>query len=57
MAIFLARAVGIIDLIAKGYGALSYAFIAIVIAPLFTVGLFKIMTSKPRSMEAACEPR
>lgn len=57
MAIFLARAVGIIDLIAKGYGALSYAFIAVVILPLFTIGLFRIATSKPRYMEAACEPR
>lgn len=45
-AIFLATAVGIIDLIAKGYGFLSYGFIAIVIAPLLTVGVYKIFTAK-----------
>lgn len=55
-AIFLARAVGIIDLIAKGYGALSYAFIAVVILPLLTVGLVKIVNSKSRDAEAVCEP-
>ncbi|MFC2952710.1 hypothetical protein ACFOOP_12300 [Marinicaulis aureus] len=55
-AIFLARAVGIIDLIAQGYGALSYAFIAVVILPLVTVGLFKIVTAKQnKEMEAAYE--
>jgi uncharacterized membrane protein YkvI len=45
VAIFLAEAVGIIDLIAGGYGALSYAFIAVVIAPLLTLGIFKIAAS------------
>lgn len=43
-AIFLASAVGIIDLIAKGYGVLSYAFIVIVILPLMSIGLYKILT-------------
>ncbi|MBB5518929.1 YkvI family membrane protein [Amphiplicatus metriothermophilus] len=46
-AIFLASAVGIIDLIAKGYGALSYAFIAIVVAPLLTIGVYRIAAAKP----------
>ncbi len=55
-AIFLAGAVGIIDLIAKGYGVLSYAFIAIVAIPLLTVGVFKIMTSKANPMEAVNDP-
>lgn len=41
-AVFLADRVGIISLIAQGYGLLSYAFIAIVIIPLMTVGLVKI---------------
>lgn len=47
-AIFLATAFGIIDLIAKGYGVLSYVFIAIVILPLLTIGVAKIITG-PRS--------
>ncbi|MEM9421368.1 MAG: hypothetical protein AAF986_02485 [Pseudomonadota bacterium] len=42
-AVFLADAIGIIGLIAKGYGTLSYAFVAIVILPLLTLGLFKIV--------------
>lgn len=55
-AIFLARAVGIIDLIAEGYGALSYAFIAVVILPLVTIGLFRIVTAKQnKKMETAHE--
>lgn len=53
IAIFLARAVGIIDLIAKGYGALSYAFIAIVVAPLLTVGVLKIAATRADRMEKA----
>jgi len=50
-AIFLAEAVGIIDLIAGGYGVLSYAFIAVVIAPLLTLGLFRIATANKKEME------
>lgn len=52
-AMFLARAVGIIDLIAQGYGALSYAFIAIVAAPLLTIGVVRIVKSTPLKTEAA----
>lgn len=50
-AIFLAEAVGIIDLIAGGYGVLSYAFIAVVIAPLLTLGVFKIVTATKKEVE------
>jgi uncharacterized membrane protein YkvI len=45
-AIFLATSIGIIELIAKGYGALSYGFIAIVVAPLLTIGVYRIVTTK-----------
>ena len=55
IAIFLARAVGIISLIAKGYGILSYGFIALVIAPLLTVGVMKIIKSKPIYAEDTSE--
>ena len=34
---------GIISLIAKGYGALSWGFFAVFVLPLFTIGLYKIM--------------
>lgn len=34
---------GIIDLIAKGYNALSYAIIVLLLVPLLTVGLYKIV--------------
>ena len=34
--------VGIIDLIAKGYMALAYAFMALFLLPLLTVGVYKI---------------
>lgn len=54
-AIFLARSVGIIDLIAKGYGALSYAFIAVVVLPLLTIGVFRILNFRSARAEAACE--
>ncbi|WP_428410446.1 YkvI family membrane protein [Hyphococcus sp.] len=55
IAIFLARAVGIISLIAKGYGLLSYGFIALVIAPLLTIGLVKIINTKSTYAEDASE--
>ncbi|WP_416307425.1 hypothetical protein [Neptunicella sp. SCSIO 80796] len=45
IAVFLADSVGIIGLIAQGYGMLSYAFIAIVIVPLLTLGLYRIIRS------------
>ena len=38
----LAMSVGLIDLIAKGYGILTYVFIAIYLIPLLTVGVWKI---------------
>lgn len=41
-AVFLSR-VGIIDLIAKFYNGLAYAFIVIYLLPLLTVGVYKIV--------------
>lgn len=37
---------GLIALIAKGYGALSWGVFVVVIVPLMTIGLFKIIKSK-----------
>lgn len=55
-AMYLARAVGIVDLIAQGYGALSYAFIAVVVLPLLTIGVFKIFFSASSKKETTSEP-
>jgi uncharacterized membrane protein YkvI len=41
LALILSR-FGIIDLIATGYGALSWAFVVVLVVPLLTVGLWKI---------------
>jgi uncharacterized membrane protein YkvI len=40
---FAARAVGIVDLIGKGYGLLTFAFILLLIVPVLTVGLWTIL--------------
>ncbi len=42
LSVFVADAVGLVGLIAKGYGLLTYAFIALVIVPVLTVGVWKI---------------
>ncbi len=39
---------GLIDLIAKGYGGLSWATFFIFVIPLFSIGLFKIIKNKNR---------
>lgn len=41
----LAGGVGLIDLIAKGYGTLTWAFILVFVLPLLTVGAHRILTS------------
>lgn len=42
----LADTFGIVALIANGYGTLTYAFIILLIIPLFTIGIWKIMKSQ-----------
>ena len=39
--------VGLIDLIAKGYGTMTWIFMAIVVVPLLTIGVAKIRSAKP----------
>ncbi|MGE0582133.1 MAG: hypothetical protein AB7P31_08420 [Steroidobacteraceae bacterium] len=46
LSVYAAGAVGLIDLIAKGYGALTWAFIALLIVPVLTVGLWRITTRR-----------
>jgi len=35
---------GIIDLISKGYGTISWGFFFVFIIPLVTLGIYKILT-------------
>ena len=42
VAIVLAQRIGLIDLVAKGYGALANVFIMIMVIPLLTIGVWRI---------------
>ncbi|RLD19955.1 MAG: hypothetical protein DRI71_11085 [Bacteroidetes bacterium] len=44
--IFIADAVGIVSLIAKGYGALTWGYMLAFVIPVLTIGLYKIKLSK-----------
>jgi uncharacterized membrane protein YkvI len=43
LSIYGATTFGIVDLIARGYGLLSWVFIAVLIVPLMTIGLWRIL--------------
>ncbi len=43
VSVFAADAVGLIGLIAKGYGLLTYVFIAVLVLPVLTIGVWKII--------------
>ena len=45
VSVYAASAIGLVDLIAKGYGYLTYAFIAILIVPVLTIGLWRLLRS------------
>ena len=45
ISIYVASAIGIVDLISKGYSFIALAFIAVLIAPIATVGAWKIFRS------------
>ncbi len=49
IAIFAGQVFGIVGLIASGYGILTLAFIAVLIVPLLTIGLWKIVTNRTTS--------
>ncbi len=42
ISVFVADAIGIIDLIAKGYGALTWGYIIVFVIPVLSIGIFKI---------------
>ena len=45
IAIVLADAIGIIALISRGYGLLSYCYLIVVVVPLMTIGLWRVIKS------------
>jgi uncharacterized membrane protein YkvI len=49
LSVFAASAVGLIGLIARGYGLLTYAFIALLIVPVLTVGPWRIRQLGPNA--------
>jgi len=46
IAVFLANALGLIDLIAKGYGIITWGFIAVYVVPVIIIGTIKIIRTK-----------
>ncbi len=46
LSIILATQIGLIDLIAQGYGTLTWAIIVIYLVPLFSIGLYRIYSGK-----------
>jgi uncharacterized membrane protein YkvI len=44
---------GIIDLIAVGYGAMTWVFIGILVIPLLTVGVWKVFARRQTALPAA----
>lgn len=46
ISIYGATAIGIVDLIASGYGMLSWVFIVVLIIPLLTVGAWRILRTR-----------
>ena len=46
IAIFIADLVGIVSLIAKGYGALTWGYMLAFVIPVLTIGAYKLWFSK-----------
>jgi len=42
ISVYAASAIGLVDLIATGYGLLTYAFIVLLIVPVLTIGIWKL---------------
>jgi uncharacterized membrane protein YkvI len=43
ISVYAASAIGLVDLISKGYGYLTYAFILLLIVPVLTIGLWRLL--------------
>ena len=46
ISIFVATRFGLVTLIAKGYGASAYVFLALYVLPLLTIGLWRLRRNK-----------
>ena len=46
LALFAARAIGLVALIAQGYGSMSLIVIIIFVLPLMTIGLIRLLRSR-----------
>ena len=44
--------VGIVDLIAEGYGGIAWGFLFVYLIPLFTVGVYRLITERPPAQAA-----
>jgi uncharacterized membrane protein YkvI len=53
ISVYAASAIGLVDLIAKGYGLLTYAFIVLLIVPVLTIGVWKLLRLPPAPQVAA----
>jgi uncharacterized membrane protein YkvI len=47
VSVYAASAIGLIDLIAKGYGLLTYAFIVLMVVPVLTIGVLQLRRRQP----------
>lgn len=47
LSVFAASAIGLVALIARGYGWLTWAFIVLLVVPVLTIGVWKIRTLTP----------
>ena len=54
--VFLAGRFGLVDLIAKGYRLLAWVFIAVYVAPLLTIGVWKLWRMRSATPASADEP-
>ena len=57
LSVFAASAVGLVGLIAKGYGLLTYAFIALLVLPVLTIGRLEDPEPHPSSFAAGLKSR
>jgi uncharacterized membrane protein YkvI len=53
ISVYAAGAIGLINLIAKGYGTLTYAFIVLLIVPVLTIGVWRITSGAGKSPPAS----
>jgi uncharacterized membrane protein YkvI len=56
VSIFVATRFGLVTLIARGYRALAYAFLAVYVAPVLTYGLWSVFRSRRTTTAAKLKP-